>query len=775
MVKISEVWKATLLFLLGAVPLVWGLYGPEDSVILLDKNSFDQLVVKSRAVSVVEFFAPWCGHCKTLAPQYKKLAENVKGIVNVFAVDCESADGKALCASQGIRAFPTIKLFGHERTKNPYTGEAIKDAVDYTGARTAKGIKEAAYAILADTYIKKPKSSEEYEQILTEAPVLPLAVVFSDKGEPSDLFKGLASKLSGRMKFVQIGPKLGDLLERYGVSSYPTLIILKEDGTRVPYEGELRGGALYGFLDSLAPPAGPELEEEKPQEKDKGQGSPSEGDQKLPSPPPAELLTVQQLTDIDKDPDVWLIAFYLGAPDECQSTEETLQRVVGEMQGVVRVGLINLQQPSEEELPKGIPVDSAALFTPGCVPQLVLFPEGEDKADQEDYQVYGGELDGKALQKWVLDALPDISHEISPGPTMNQFMARADETSALPGPKVVLFSSKGEVPGVFKALALNLRGKTRFNFGWFASNDPDLAEAKKMFKVKKTPSMVVTFFVPLNQIPESQRPKIVDGNLPLSIQPYPGPLKYSAMYTWLRQFAMMIGASKEEVPDEWKAPAQRPLVAEVSSQTQWQEACLDQGGLCVVALLDESSEGYKEEVELFKDVAANHGTEALHFLVVPSARQPRLLQAVDITAPSQQLPTAVVVSPKKQMYIPLSRAFDRQGLVDLVEGVLRGKSQPKSLEGPLEYVDGGEDHDATIVPEGSSEELVEEEFDLSDILSEDVSAGPIRKEELLKQAEEILAKEAAEAEAATKTEVKKKKKKSKSKAKKKSDSSKDEL
>lgn len=60
-------------------------------------------------VWLVEFYAPWCGHCRQLAPKWRKVAEALHGVVRVAAVNCEQQ--QALCQQSGIRGYPTIKAF----------------------------------------------------------------------------------------------------------------------------------------------------------------------------------------------------------------------------------------------------------------------------------------------------------------------------------------------------------------------------------------------------------------------------------------------------------------------------------------------------------------------------------------------------------------------------------------------------------------------------------------------------------------------------------------
>lgn len=71
---------AGLLFLAG----VQGLYSPSSNVVDLNPSNFQQKVLESDSVWIVEFFAPWCGHCQQLVPEYTKAAKALK--VNCFIV-----------------------------------------------------------------------------------------------------------------------------------------------------------------------------------------------------------------------------------------------------------------------------------------------------------------------------------------------------------------------------------------------------------------------------------------------------------------------------------------------------------------------------------------------------------------------------------------------------------------------------------------------------------------------------------------------------------------
>jgi len=122
------------LVLLGLLGHSLALYQSGDNVVDLTPSNFDKLVLKGDEVWIVEFYAPWCGHCQSLVPEYKKAAKALKGVVKVGAVNAD--EHRSIGSQYGVKGFPTIKVFGRDKKK----------PTDFNGQRTAQGIVDAGVA-----------------------------------------------------------------------------------------------------------------------------------------------------------------------------------------------------------------------------------------------------------------------------------------------------------------------------------------------------------------------------------------------------------------------------------------------------------------------------------------------------------------------------------------------------------------------------------------------------------------------------------------------------
>ncbi|TKA83764.1 hypothetical protein B0A55_00068 [Friedmanniomyces simplex] len=238
---------STLLLLPSA--LADGLYSKTSPVLQLDSRAYRSLIEQSNHTSIIEFYAPWCGHCKNLQPAYEKAAKSLSGLAKVAAVNCDAEENKPFCGSMGVQGFPTLKIVRPGKK----VGKPMVE--DYRGERTAKGIVDAVVEKIPN-HVRRLKDAD-YEAWLEEGgeSARPKAILFSEKGTVSALLKAVAVDFLGAIDVAQIRNKELEAVEIFNVEKFPALVLLPGTGKDpVHYNGEMKKEAIVAFLSQAASP-----------------------------------------------------------------------------------------------------------------------------------------------------------------------------------------------------------------------------------------------------------------------------------------------------------------------------------------------------------------------------------------------------------------------------------------------------------------------------------------------------------------------------------------
>ncbi|KAK2039451.1 thioredoxin-domain-containing protein [Colletotrichum somersetense] len=222
-----------------------GLYPKSSAVLQVDAKNYDDLIAKSNHTSIVEFYAPWCGHCKNLQPAYEKAAKNLKGLAKVAAVDCDEDANKPLCGQFGVQGFPTLKIV--KPGKKP--GKPVVE--DYQGPRTATGIVEAVVDKISN-HVKRV-TDKEIDSFLEGDK--PKAILFTEKGTTSALLRSVAIDFLDAVTVGQVRSKESKAVEKFGVKSFPTLVLVPGgDKEPIVYDGEMKKDGIVSFISQVASP-----------------------------------------------------------------------------------------------------------------------------------------------------------------------------------------------------------------------------------------------------------------------------------------------------------------------------------------------------------------------------------------------------------------------------------------------------------------------------------------------------------------------------------------
>lgn len=101
-----------------------------EPVKVLVGKQFRELVIDNNNDVLVEFYAPWCGHCKKLAPIYDEVATYFKDVSDLTIAKMDATANEV--DGVDIRGYPTIKFYPKGSKNSP---------IDYEGGRDLEGFK----------------------------------------------------------------------------------------------------------------------------------------------------------------------------------------------------------------------------------------------------------------------------------------------------------------------------------------------------------------------------------------------------------------------------------------------------------------------------------------------------------------------------------------------------------------------------------------------------------------------------------------------------------
>jgi len=216
------------------VLLVGAAVAQDSDVLELDAATFASAIEENPLIAV-EFFAPWCGHCKSLAPEWEKVATELKGKVAVAKVDCIA--NQEVCAEHEVQGYPTLKLF---RAGEPSPMEVARKSEAIVSFLTKE--MEPAVHVLANP--------AEVDAFLETHPITVVAFLDNDHDDRWQAFKTVALQKRHAMSFVAVINHQG------GEHAAPTVVLRRNfDEPKVVFDGEFTPTAISQWVSRNLLPA----------------------------------------------------------------------------------------------------------------------------------------------------------------------------------------------------------------------------------------------------------------------------------------------------------------------------------------------------------------------------------------------------------------------------------------------------------------------------------------------------------------------------------------
>ncbi|XP_029461795.1 dnaJ homolog subfamily C member 10 isoform X2 [Rhinatrema bivittatum] len=210
------------------------------SVVALTPETFSELVNRRKRdeIWMVDFYAPWCGPCQALMPEWKRMARLLNGLINVGSIDCQKY--YSLCQQENVQAYPEIRLFPDKsRTAQQYYKYSGWHRDSYSLRNWALGyLPQVSVDLTPESFKEKVLNGKNHWIIDFYAPWCGPCRNFAPE------FEHVARSVKGKVKAGKVDCQAyGHTCQTAGIRAYPTVKFY-------PFLGEKKKSALGETIDS---------------------------------------------------------------------------------------------------------------------------------------------------------------------------------------------------------------------------------------------------------------------------------------------------------------------------------------------------------------------------------------------------------------------------------------------------------------------------------------------------------------------------------------------
>lgn len=170
-----------------------------------DFNNF----VNEHSVVLAKFYAPWCGHCKTLAPEYEAAASELKD-KDVALVEVDCTQNQELCAEHKVKGYPTLMVFRGPDASTPYNGGRTSNEI----------ISYMSKELLPPLTIVDPSNLDAFTN---SSDTVGLVLFENDDEATNKTITDIATKFHHQFSFGASSDK--ELIKQLGVETLPAFVV----------------------------------------------------------------------------------------------------------------------------------------------------------------------------------------------------------------------------------------------------------------------------------------------------------------------------------------------------------------------------------------------------------------------------------------------------------------------------------------------------------------------------------------------------------------------